>query len=144
MSGLLYVADRQFETLARASSQYAASAENDIVHSGQTVSEINADTVAALLMKLFGDREESDAYDISDFVQEVVSFGYADLGTLSADIEAGLAAALEDESEDPPIAQPGETDNGLYSRVGLARTSLKLSKPEYYQLLRDKWDSMNL
>ena len=144
MSGLLYVADRQFETLARASSQYAASAENDIVHSGQAVSEINADTVAALLLKLFRDREASDAYDISDFVHEVISFGYRDLGILSADIEAGLAAALEDELEDPPIAQPGETDDGLYSRVGLARMSLKHSKPEYYEMMRDKWDFMNL
>ena len=144
MSGLLYVADRQFETLARASSQYAASAENDIVHSGQAVSENNADTVAALLLKLFRDREASDAYDISDFVHEVISFGYRDLGILSADIEAGLAAALEDELEDPPIAQPGETDDGLYSRVGLARMSLKHSKPEYYEMMRDKWDFMNL
>ncbi|MFE1858448.1 GTP pyrophosphokinase [Streptomyces anandii] len=141
LSGLLYVADRQFETLARASSQYAANAENDIVHAGQSVSEINADTVAALLLKLFGDREASDEYSISDFVQEVISFGYTDLRALSADIEAGLEAALEEELEEPPVAQPGETDDGLFSRVGIARTSLKHSQPGYHKKLRRKWNS---
>ncbi|MGY5046887.1 GTP pyrophosphokinase [Streptomyces sp. 900105755] len=141
LSGLLYVADRQFENLALASSQYAASAENDIVHAGQSISEINADTVAALLLKLFGDREANDEYTISDFVQEVISFGYTDLGVLSADIEAGLESALEEELEEPPVAEPGETDDGLFSRVGIARISLRYSRPEYYELELGKWRS---
>jgi hypothetical protein len=143
LSGLLYVADRQFETLALASSQHAASAENDIVHSNHKISEINGDTVAALLLKLFGDRDAHNLFDvdISDFVQEVVSFGYTDLRTLSADIEAGIEAALEEEAENPPTALPDEADDGRFTRIGIARVSLQHGNREYYRTMLAKWQS---
>ncbi|MET8439149.1 hypothetical protein ABZV61_42190 [Streptomyces sp900116325] len=141
LSGLLYVADRQFENLARFSSQYAASAEHDIVHSGVLMFEINADTIAALLLKLFEDREAGSMLDVSELAQEVRSMGYSDLKTLSADILAGLDAARNEEETDPPEALPGQVDDGRFSRVGIARTSLKHVNPEYSQMMVEKWNS---
>lgn len=139
LSGLLFVADRQFEALAAAAVRSAANAENDIVHSGVNVSEVNADTVSALLLKLFGDRDVGSVFDISDLVQEVRSFGYTDLRELAHDIEKGVPAALEEEAAFPPHALPGEEDDGRFSRVGMVRTSLVHVNPEYRTLVQDKW-----
>ncbi|MEU1556751.1 hypothetical protein ABZ517_29190 [Streptomyces scabiei] len=133
LSGLLFVADRQFENLVRTSSQSAANAERSIVHSGVTVSEINADTVAALLLKMFEDRDAGDRVDISELVQQVRNSGYSDLEVLGADIQAGLEDALQEEIEHPPVALHGQNDDGRFSRVGIARTSLKKINPKYYK-----------
>ncbi|WSB48659.1 hypothetical protein OHA00_15545 [Streptomyces cellulosae] len=141
LSGLLYVADRQFETLARASANYAARAERDIVHSGVSVTDLNADTVAALLLKLFPDRQgDYDMKHVSDFVSEVRSVGYDDLESLQRDIEAGLQEALNDEMRDPPsvfVRRGGlitDIQEARYARIGMARNCLKFSNPKYEEL----------
>ncbi|WP_189953780.1 GTP pyrophosphokinase [Streptomyces roseolus] len=144
LSGLLFVADRQFELLADTALRSAANAENEIVHSGAEVSDINGDTLTALLLKLFSDRDPSSAFDVSDLVQDARNFGYTDLRDLSRDIEAGLPAALQDEIDDPPHAIfPDDKDDGRYNRVGIARTCLTHAKPEFLTMMRKKWGTRN-
>lgn len=126
LSGLLYVADRQFQNLNRDAVHSAARAEQDIIQSQDIRSSaINADTVAALLLRQYPDRIHSSKKSIAEFIHELSWINLTDLRDLAHILQVNYNAALKYEMQYPP------NDSPSYGDVGLARTSLAIHSPEY-------------
>ncbi|MFD8255420.1 GTP pyrophosphokinase [Streptomyces werraensis] len=135
LSGLLYVADRQFESLYMESSRSAADAVEKVLHSSELQeSEVNADTVAALLEKVFTDRRPASLESISEFTSELRSVGYFDLAAVERILRDNLQVAIMEERRDPPQTEEDEGErlrDTTYNRVGLARTAFDIHSAEF-------------
>ncbi|MFF7040957.1 GTP pyrophosphokinase family protein [Streptomyces massasporeus] len=118
LSGLLYVADRQFEELSKASSRSAADAEQKILHSQEIApSEVNADTVHALLLREFPDRQESSAEKISSLTSQLRASGFSDIGEVATLLQSVAPAAAKVEEE---VFSAGNFDIAAYGRFCMA------------------------
>lgn len=140
LSGLLYVGDRQFESLFKASSLSAASAEDRILRSSEIdESEVNADTVQALLARIFPDRGGSTAEGVSDFVFELRENGYNDLAGVGRILENNRRAAVRSE-KDSFIVDGDTGERGKFNRVGIARAAFDIhdAKFEEYRRVRNR------
>ncbi|MFH8975730.1 GTP pyrophosphokinase family protein [Streptomyces sp. NPDC017890] len=126
LSGLLYVADRQFQNLNRDAVHSAVQAEHDIIRSRDILSSaINADTVAALFRRQQPDRTRASEKDIAEFISELLWIDLNDLRDLARILQENNAAALRYEKKNPPA---GST---RFGDVGLARIALAIHSPEY-------------
>ena len=100
LSGLLFVADRQFESLYKASSMSAAHAEKEILRSEEVPSsEINADTVHALLLREYPDRKQSSDASVSIFTSELREVGFRDIQSVARILHVIRTIATEFESK---------------------------------------------
>ncbi|MFJ7112227.1 GTP pyrophosphokinase family protein [Streptomyces albogriseolus] len=100
LSGLLFVADRQFEGLYKASSMSAAHAEREILRSEEVPpSEINADTVHALLLREYPDRQQSSDASVSVFTSELREVGFRDIQSVARILHVIRTIATEAESK---------------------------------------------
>jgi ppGpp synthetase/RelA/SpoT-type nucleotidyltranferase len=134
LSGLLYVGDRQFESLFRASSRSAATAEDRVLRSAEIAeSEVNADTIHALLARVYSERTQSSAEAVSEFTSELRERGFGDLAEVGEILEKNKGAAEEREKRSFIVgSQSGKPVSGRkYSRVGLARAAFDVHDPEY-------------
>ncbi|WP_406373508.1 hypothetical protein OG788_24820 [Streptomyces sp. NBC_00647] len=126
LSGLLFVADRQFEALYVASSRSAAHAERDILRSKEVPpSEINADTIHALLLREYKDRALGNDAGISTFTSEIREVGFRDIQSVAKILQSIADVAARIESED--------FSEGLNS-VAFARMSLVLADSRFREL----------
>ncbi|MFI2762505.1 GTP pyrophosphokinase family protein [Streptomyces echinatus] len=141
LSGLLYVADRQFESLYKASSRSAADAVEKVLHSSELREyEVNADTVAALLEKVFPDRRPGTADAISEFTSELRVVGFLDLAEVERILRDNHHRALADERRAPPRTDKREGEPQrvtIYTRVGLARTALDIHSEKFKEYRRE-------
>ncbi|MEU6755784.1 hypothetical protein [Streptomyces sp. NPDC046685] len=127
LSGLLYVADRQFQTLNRDAAHSAARAEREVLQSEEILdSAINSDTVRALFRRQYPDRKRASETAVSEFISELP---WIDLGDLRE-----LAKILRDRHDDA-LAYEKHYPPGVKSRsfadVGLARAALAIHSPAY-------------
>ncbi|MEV7507614.1 hypothetical protein AB0O57_06600 [Streptomyces sp. NPDC091201] len=123
LSGLLYVADRQFENLFNASSMSAAQAQMEIVGSPTIPpSEINADTVHALLSREYSDRDRGNSTRTSVLTSEILDAGFRDIEEV-----AHLLRGVKGVAQDIELAEemPG------YDAFSFARFSLTLADERF-------------
>ncbi|MFD8064011.1 GTP pyrophosphokinase family protein [Streptomyces cyaneofuscatus] len=131
LSALLYVGDRQFEALHKASSRSAAVAEEKVLRSAEIRErEVNADTIHALLEKVFPGRRPGTAEAVSDFTSELVEVGYTDLAAIEQILMENLEAVTQRESKRIARSEDGKVV-GIYSRVGAGRSAFDASDPGF-------------
>jgi GTP pyrophosphokinase len=123
LSGLFYVADKHFELYhyaAAASRQEAISRARLEVLPENT--PLNLDTVEALLIMLYPDRERPTPRIVSEFVEELATAGYETIGALRRQLEGATKAALALEED-----YKSRIRDGRYTNVGFARQALALA-----------------
>src|ERR1022692_15555 len=123
LSGLFYVADKHFELYydeAAASRQAAMSRASLEVLPEDT--PLDLDTVQALLIMLYPDRERPTPRIVSEFVEELAAASYETIGPLRRQLERAVAAALALEGD-----YKSRIRDGRYTNVGFARQALALA-----------------
>ncbi|MFH9367268.1 hypothetical protein OG728_22010 [Streptomyces microflavus] len=141
LSALLYVGDRQFEGLYNASSRSAAAAEDAILRSPDIQeTEVNSDTVQALLEKMFPERQVATSETIADLIAELHAFGLNDLTEVSRVVEENKQEAIRKERKEPICDDEGNIIKRAikYNRVGIVRAALSLHNPEIEKYRRDR------
>jgi ppGpp synthetase/RelA/SpoT-type nucleotidyltranferase len=132
LSGLLYVADRQFEALFKASSHSAAQAQEDIAKSSEIPpSEINADTVNALLLRAYPQRKPPSEAGYSTLSAELRNSGYENIGSVAkilAEVE-GAAKIVEEEE-----FVHSEGDEADFNSASFARLSLTIADENFRKI----------
>lgn len=130
LSGLLFVADRQFESLYVASSRSAAHAEREILRSEEVPpSEVNADTIHALLLREYEDRAPASDAGISSFTSEIRALGFQDIQSVAKILQSIKDIATRIESED--------FEHKLNS-IAFARMSLTLANSRFREMFLKK------
>ncbi|UOX86184.1 hypothetical protein MUY14_31090 [Amycolatopsis sp. FBCC-B4732] len=119
LSGLLYVADRQFQALlsaARRSQDEAVEIVADALEDGRD-RRLDLSAMQAYLDRSFPDRAEVKLSWISEFIEELAEVGIESIHHLQEKVRQGLPAARQEES--------GEEEGRIYlNRVGIARRSV--------------------
>jgi putative GTP pyrophosphokinase len=115
LSGLFYVADSEFEQFNFARIKSKISAEQPSAE--RPSSEINLDTVGALLDSLFPSRKDATPQAVSELVKNIKEARYESLDELREDILKGQEFVNEYESE---------REGGIsFNKVGAARVGLR-------------------
>ncbi|MFI2350359.1 GTP pyrophosphokinase family protein [Streptomyces sp. NPDC019443] len=136
LSALLYIGDRQFENLFRSSSQSAAFAKEQVLESPEIQElEVNADTIEALLERIFSDREPSTAEAVSEFVSELHANTYFDLSVVDQILRERKSEAESKEKNAHIVSSKGKPKNkgNYYNRVGIARTAVDIHDSSFAQ-----------
>ncbi|MEU1577381.1 hypothetical protein ABZ519_40765 [Streptomyces collinus] len=136
LSGLLYVGDRQFEALFNASSRSAATAEDRVLRSSEIQeSEVNSDTIHALLARVFPDRHVGTAEAVSAFTSELHDMGYGNLAEVGEILEGNRKAGEARERRAfMAISKRKEGANESdykYSGVGMGRAAFDAHDPAF-------------
>jgi ppGpp synthetase/RelA/SpoT-type nucleotidyltranferase len=155
LSGLFYVADKHFELFF---SEAIAAEQNALskASAGEKIDDdINLETVQALLVELYPDRERADRQSISSFVEEAAAAGYKTIGQLRSDLTRTADVALYYEANYPPGRSvsdkpkkevkyiPGKkpkrgSEDQQYQDIGMARVSLGIVNPNYQPKNQDE------
>jgi ppGpp synthetase/RelA/SpoT-type nucleotidyltranferase len=126
LSGLLYVADRQFQALltaAKESQDEAVQSVADALNSGRD-RPLDLSAMQAFLVKTFPDRrKETDAIWISELVEELAHVGITTVHQLQEIVRQGLPYALSEEEDAP--------EGIRMSPVALVRQSLLRADENY-------------
>lgn len=124
LSGLFYVADKQFQTFFDG----VVKTEDDTPPAEMDPFPVPIDraSVRKFLRQMFPDRQNSPSSEISELVEEVVEVGYATIDQLRDGIAAGLDEALEAEMQI-------SVDDGGLTDVGLARFALAMRDDAYFE-----------
>lgn len=136
LSGLFYVADTHFELFFRQAleaQEQAAETVGDAMeqaHDAEISTEdlaipIDADTMRALLNRMYGDREQASRSDAAEFTDEVLAAGYTKIDQLRSTLEKGNEGLPHLEFERPPSNAP------RYAAVGAARNALAIADADY-------------
>jgi GTP pyrophosphokinase len=120
LSGLFYVADNEFEVVARAKVEHTRGADRS-GKIGQTSERVDLDTVMSYLKRRFPDREQVEPGSVSAFVQDIVEAGYETIAELDEAISKG-----EEQSKSRPVSQ-------LYSALATARLQLAYANDDYFK-----------
>ncbi|WP_406304474.1 hypothetical protein OHA61_22040 [Streptomyces sp. NBC_00885] len=138
LSGLLYVGDRHFEALFKSSSRSAATAVEKVLRSPEVQeSEVNSDTVQALLERVFPDRRPASSVAVSEFTSELREAGFLDLAEVGRILLGDREKAIASEERRNSKVKDGETRFN-FNRVGLAREVFDLHSPEFKKVRVDK------
>ncbi len=130
LSGLLYVADRQFQALlsaARKSQDEAVQGVADALHEGRD-RLLDLSSMQAFLDRNFPDRMKTDPTHVSELVEEFATVGILSIRQLDEKLGSGLSEALAVESR-----------GYNYSQVGVVRTAVRVSDQAYAELFRRKY-----
>jgi putative GTP pyrophosphokinase len=131
LGGLFYVADSEFEQFYSASLASRRGAAS-LAEAAETPDEINLDTVRAFIDKAYPDRDGGSDEAFSRLVREIKEAGYVSLKVVAADIKRAKKAFERYEDEHPPHNEIGRK----YLQIGVARLSLALASPDYYEVLK--------
>lgn len=136
LSGLLYVADRQFESLYKSSSRSAEIANEKVLRSPEVQeSEVNSDTVRALLERAYPDRNAASSIAVSEFTSELRDAGFSELAEIDRILAETLEMTLAEERMHPPRARRSDgSASMLFNRVGLARSAFELYSPKFAEI----------
>lgn len=128
LSGLLYVADRQFQALlsaAKASRDEAADALNE----GRD-RPLDLSAMQAFLARRFPDREEVEARWASELVEELAAVEIKTVHQLQERVRRGLPEALRDESD---------ADDLQANSIGIVRAAVLHADESYAEHYFRKW-----
>ena len=123
LGGLFYVADSEFEQFNVARIESKKSAEQHSGSRGET-SEINLDTVTALLEKLYPDRAKVLPAKMSELVRELKAAGYTSMDKVREDLISGENDVKDWEKEQ----HNGEI---YFKDIGAARHALEAVSPSF-------------
>ncbi|WNO73376.1 hypothetical protein [Streptomyces sp. AM8-1-1] len=141
LSALLYVGDRQFEGFYRSSSRSAAAAEEAVLRSPEIrATEVNADTLQALLERSFPERRPATSETISELISELHEFGYDDLTEIDRIVQSKKQAVIRKEKTTSIHDSEGKVIKGSlkYNRAGIIRAALDLHDPRLSEYRREK------
>jgi len=128
LSALFYIADQQFQSfydgVTKSDNETAASD----IDAHETVVPIDRGTAAKLLRQMFPDRVDAQAWDVSQFAEEVVKAGYGDIASLQDAIRSGLEQGLEAEKQVEKFEQRGF----FLTDTGIARFALAMINDDFY------------
>ncbi len=131
LSGLLYVADRQFQSLlsaAKRSQDEAVEIVAEALDEGRD-RRLDLSSMQAYLEKAFPDREKARAGYVSELVEEFVAVEIKSVRQLRDKVRQGLPEALREE----------ETRRTRFNQVGLARGAVIHSDSDYADYYRRKY-----
>ncbi|TFV91948.1 hypothetical protein E4P40_04275 [Blastococcus sp. CT_GayMR20] len=132
LSGLFYVADRQFETFSRESGRSAKRASSAIAEGGRDL-EVNLNTVEALVRLLFSDRRRAPRNTFGVLAEELADAGYRSMAAVERDIKKGTPSALDiDEANRDSSGRPYLTD------LGMARVALRHASADYANAMTER------
>lgn len=129
LSGLFYVADQQFESLAVASGRVQEEA-SAAIGAGTEASDVdlNLDTLTAWLRERFPDRFQSRRDAIAVLVEDLREAGYSTLGEVEARVH-----------EARPLFEEAERARGQpFVDVGVVRASLRRVDPRFDAAIRER------
>lgn len=142
LSGLFYVADRQFQQFYSQSidsqdSSLALQSQGTAAAAGEA--DIDRDSVSGLLSRLYPDREQASAVEVSELVQEVRGYThFRKISELESVLVSHGADAIQSEFSSPPTdVVTGEPTR--FSTLGIARETLGLAIPEFAEGRRKMW-----
>ncbi|HMJ77179.1 MAG TPA: hypothetical protein VK507_14470 [Iamia sp.] len=126
LSGLFFVADRQFEQLADAADQVQKDAVERL-NDGEPLHSIRLDhaNLGAWLSATFPNRKPADDNDVSALVEEVAALGFETIGQVNDQVVQWQNVAKVYEEEYPPGNAP------TYASIGIVRVTLALAFTEY-------------
>jgi putative GTP pyrophosphokinase len=119
LSGLFYLADGEFERFYIESNKSRTAAG-----ALEKSDEINLDTIRALLVNQYPDREQPNDDDLSELVREIKLAGYEKLSIVKSDLDRASHALSVYETSSPSIF---EKRVGYFAAVGAARISLTIA-----------------
>lgn len=118
LSGLLHVADRQFQHLYHESRESVEAASAAVEHTGETPDdEVNLSNVLALFEQIYPDRNPSEPDEVSLYIEELAEAGMRSVQELRDVLSRGNSKAERYEEQYPPFGTPGVR----FSGVGTAR-----------------------
>ena len=124
LSGLFFVADREFEQFYSARLESKKRAEQAVGSSDQ---EINLDTVSVFLRNSFPSRVVDSDEVISVLVRDIKAAGYKKLSEVEADVYRARNSFEKYEASHPPSGK------GLFTSIGAVRISLCLASDAFYE-----------
>ena len=134
LSGLLYVADRQFQSLLSAAKESQAEAANRI---GEVMADgadepLDLSTMQALLDELFPDRAQINLNFVSEFVEELAVLDIVTVSQLRKILRKNLEPVLAHEKQIAPGA------SNWFTQVGAVRRAVLLEDGRYDRILTQK------
>lgn len=131
LSGLFYLADKQFEVLAD-SSRTAATLAGEEIRDEKNLSrrEVDRELFAAYLHEKYPSRQSAGAEHVSELVEELQRSGLRNFTEIDAAINAGLARAIS--QEEKTVSPNYFTDVGI-TRAALAYGDRRFGRtfPQY-------------
>lgn len=129
LSGLFYVAEQQFESLAAASGRVQEEA-SAAIEAGAEANDVdlNLDTLTAWLRERFPDRTQSRRNVIAILVEDLRKAGYSTLGEVEASVQQ--AAASFEKAE--------RTKGMRFTDMGVVRASLRRVDPQFDAVIRGR------
>lgn len=128
LSGLLHVADRQFQHLHREVAKSIEDATSVLEETGKTPDdEVNLSNVLALLQQKYPDRGRAGPERVSTFVEELAAAGIYSMSELEGLFDESYERALRYEEKNPPMGEAGRK----FADVGIARHSVALGHERY-------------
>lgn len=99
LSGLFYVADTHFEIFYEARKKSSKAAKADIQRTPGLDHEINLDTFSAYLRKRYPDRNQSSPRNVSNLLQQLISFGYTNFEKIENALDRSQKALQQYEKD---------------------------------------------
>jgi putative GTP pyrophosphokinase len=132
LSGLLYVADRQFQSLlsaARKSQDEAVEIVADALGDGLD-RPLDLSAMQAYLASTFPGREKAGATSESELVEELAAAGIGTVRRLQEKVQLGIAARGEEQG----------SIGGRYNQVGLVRWAVRCADERYSEYYRPTYN----
>lgn len=134
LSGLFYVADSEFEQFNAAMVASKKAAETPAVFSNSD-SDINLDTVTALLRRIFPERNSSSTYEMSRLVQEIKEADFKSLKNLQSSIVSGIDSVIDYEKKN----KSGEI---FFTDIGATRHALESVSKSFAEIRKLEYEKM--
>ncbi|MEU7785903.1 hypothetical protein [Amycolatopsis sp. NPDC049159] len=132
LSGLLYVADRQFQSLLSAARRSQDEAVQDVADAFQEGGDrpLDLSSMQAYLDRNLPGRMKTNPAHVSELVEEFAAVGILSIRQLDEKLSKGLSKALHVESTGYD-----------FSQVGVVRTAVRVSDEGYAEFVRRKYPS---
>jgi ppGpp synthetase/RelA/SpoT-type nucleotidyltranferase len=132
LSGLFYVADRQFESLVSASREVEQRARGELISEHAPRGDLNLETLSAYLARAFPDRKQPDRGDLGELVDQLLRAGYTTLDRVDEALKRGATAFETYESQRPPGG------GGRYWQTGVVRVTLGIVDEAFNALVYER------
>ena len=129
LSGLFYVADREFEQFYAARQTSLENAQ-EIARRSRDI-EVNLDTLTAYLATKFPGRRASPIEEISELVHQIKQAGYEFISAVDDDITRAEPAFSEFEEKEPRLISGEDSSDRRFMTVGAARICLSLANKKF-------------
>ncbi|WP_157647631.1 GTP pyrophosphokinase [Actinomycetospora chiangmaiensis] len=126
LSGLLFVADRQFQFFYQGAMEARRNAGEAVGSEGSDDLVLDLDVTSALLKQEFPDRELGNLVGVSELVEDLAAADIDQAGTLINLMRRYKSKIEADERSNPPVSSDDHETATAYTCVGMARRALQM------------------